>query len=157
MSKTAPSFEAKKPLPLPKFPSSTWRWEPGAVPFLPLRTIPGSADHLPWPWEQTNPWLGKLPQLIFHWAIPQNSFEYSMGSKCVDVSVPVRQSEQQGVTETKHKTFLSLLSVPQVLPRASMPERDYSEQPLMAHKILQDDFSSKLWALPDIPQGKLTS
>lgn len=71
MSKTAPSFEAKKPLPLPKFPSSTWRWEPGAVPFLPLQTIPGSADHLPWPWEQTNPWLGKLPQLIFCWATPK--------------------------------------------------------------------------------------
>lgn len=78
---------------------------------------------------------------------PQNSFEYRMGSKSVDVSVPeisVRQSEQQDVTETQHKIFLFLLSVPQVLPRASMPERDYPEQPLRAHEILPANFISKL-------------
>lgn len=40
---------------------------------------------------------------------------------------------------------------------ASMPERDYPEQPLRAQEIFPANFISKLWELPDIPQGKLTS
>lgn len=36
MSKTAPSFEAKKPF--PKLTSSIWRWAPGTVLFLSLQT-----------------------------------------------------------------------------------------------------------------------
>lgn len=151
MSNIAPSFEAKKPLPLPKLTSSTWKRTSGTVPFLSLQTAPAMALGVdkPLAWETAT--------AHFQLRHPQNSFEYSMGSKCVDVSVPVRQSGQQGVTETQHKIFLSFLSVPQVLPRASMPERDYPEQPPRASEIFPANLISKLWALPDIPQGRLTS
>lgn len=67
-----------------------------------------------------------------------------MGSKRVDVSVPVRQCGQQGATETQHKVFFSLLSVPQVLPRASRPERDHPEQPLKAHEIFPANLISEV-------------
>lgn len=104
MSNTAPSFEAKKPLPLPKLTSSTWKRTSGTVPFLSLQTASAMAlgADKPLAWETAT--------AHFQLRHPQNSFEYSMGSKCVDVSVPARQSGQQGVTETLHKIFLSLLS-----------------------------------------------